>query len=143
MLRGRAVVHAVFGIVGNLVQRHVEFSDRISDRRLQLTQGVQVTAWLFLECVLHRRQVVRSHPGDAQQRQVGHAGITVHHVLHRIGQRLQLGHRVHVRGALGANHIAQQADLLGCVDSAHAHLLVVSLCRVAGTGIGCASIGLA
>ena len=138
------------GVVGRVAlcrcADQVQRAHRVVDDGLQTAQAVELIDVVGnLECLLEAGNVVCRHPRHAQQLQVRHAGVPVHHVLHRIGQRLDFVHRVdcgriggHAIATGGVQHVAQQARFLGGVDAAHTKGAVVRGQRVDRVVVGCA-----
>ena len=82
------------------------------------------------QCGLHAAEVGGGHANDAQCHELPLGGVAVHHGLHGVGQGLHFGHAVHIGAAFGVDHIAEQGDFLGGVQTVHADGGVVGLGRV-------------
>ena len=101
---------------------------RLIDHGLQARQGVELCGiGGRQQCRLHGAQVARGHARHAQQFKLGLGGCAIHDRLHRIGQGLHFGHRVHIARRLAVDHVAQQAHFFGRVHPVHANGCVVLL----------------
>ena len=115
-----------------------------TDHTRQAPEGVELACiWGRSQRCLHSSQVLGRHARDAQAFQLGLRGVAIHHRLHRIGQRLQLGHGVD-RGSVGGcavaagrvQHIAQQAEFWRGVHAVDAQGGVLRFGRVVAVVVG-------
>ena len=115
-------------------------------QRLQAGQVIEIGRICCRgQCRLHSGQVLRRHARDAQAVQICLGGIAVHHVLHRVSQRLQLGRAVDRAGVGGGavqtggvQHIAQQAEFWRRIHAIDTHGRILSLGRIVTVVVGCA-----